>query len=159
MGKVLLEVESQRTQRRMKDGQSKNGLSPGEAWLSMKPQHQVPFLAGIIDGLNQGLRHCSGEIAFALATRLSSNVPPDNKLTIDSLIQQTRIWSKSSVVVFKYSKPLTDYADILTKFYRSYPQYHALFPAYLMIYMDDQHAMGVVELYALHTHSLQGFKL
>jgi hypothetical protein len=125
----------------------------------MKPQEKLPFLSGIIDGLNQGLRYCSGEIAFSLSTRLSGNIAQDNKLTIDSLIQQTRLWSKSSVAVFKYSKQLSDYAEILTTFYSNYPQYQTLAPPYLMVYMDDQHGMGPEELYALHTHSLQGFKL
>lgn len=144
----------------MSDAQSpQENQSAGASWLSMKQQARLPFLSGLIDGLNQGFRHCSGEIAFALATRLSSNVTAENKLTIDSLMQQTRLWSKSSVVVFKYSKPLSYYADTLTTFYEKYPQYNSLYPAYLMIYMDDQHGMGPEELYALHAHSLQGFKL
>ena len=143
----------------MTEQRSRDGATAGQAWLSMERQAQIPFLAGIIDGLNQGLRHCSGEIAFALATRLSGNVGPENKLTIDSLIQQTRLWSKSSVVVFKYSKSLAEYADTMTTFYEKYPQYQTLMPAYLMVYMDDQHGMGSEELYALHAHSLQGFKL
>lgn len=136
-----------------------NSPLPGELWLNMLPDSQLPYLKGIIEGLNQGLRHCSGEIAFALATRLSSNFSAENKLTIDSLIQQTRLWSKSSVVVFKYSRPLSHYSTTLTSFYKNYPQYRSLFPAYLMIYMDDQHGMGPDELYALHAHSLQGFTL
>jgi len=143
----------------MSDSDQENGQLPGDKWLSMPEDNRVPYLQGIIDGLNQGLRHCSGEIAFALATRLSNNVNPENKLTIDSLIQQTRLWSKSSVIVFKYSKPISDYVSTLNRFYKGYPQYRTLVAPYLMIYMDDQHGMGPEELYALHAHSLQGFTL
>lgn len=134
-------------------------LSPGAAWLATKPEAQLPFLAGIIDGLNQGLRHGSGEIAFALSTRLSSDIDPDVKLIIDSLVRQTKLWSKSTTIVFKYSKPLKEYADQMTRFYMEYPQFNKLPPAYLLIYMDDQHGMGAEELYSLHENSLQGFKI
>lgn len=143
----------------MSEPAGSEGRFPGEIWLSLKTEVQIPVLEGIIQGLNQGLRHCSAEIAFALSTRLSANLQQDNKLAIDSLIQQTRLWSKSSVTVFKYSKPVGDYAKTLTQFYNKYPQYKTLSPAYLMIYMDDQHGMGPEELHALHAHSLQGFKM
>ena len=140
-------------------GSREENLLPGANWLSMPQPARIPFLAGIIEGLNQGVRHCSAEIAFALSTRLSDSIRSDCKLSLDSLLQQVRLWSKSSVVVFKFSKPLETYAETLTNFYRNYPEYKRLLPAYLLIYMDDQHGMGCEELYALHVHSLQGFKL
>src|SRR5215470_11478619 len=106
-------------------------ISPGETWLALEASGQVNFLEGIIQGLNQGLRHCAGDIAFSLATRMPDVASPENKLAIGSLIQQTRTWSKLGVTVFKYSKPMQDYAECITTFYTSYPQYRNLTPAYL----------------------------
>ncbi|GEM_PF-2805118 len=143
----------------MGDGETTNGISPGDYWLSLSPDARVRLLEGIVLGLNQGLRHCAQEISFALATRLTGDPGKENKLALDSLTRQTRIWSKSTVTVFKYSKPLEEYAGMLTEFYQQHSQYRTLNLEYLMVYMDDQHGMGPSELYALHTHSLQGFKI
>ncbi|MBI4532782.1 MAG: hypothetical protein HY711_02455 [Candidatus Melainabacteria bacterium] len=133
-------------------------VSPGVLWLSLPLDAQVVFLEGLIQGLNQGLRHCATEMAFALATRLPNSLTPENKLAVDYLIQQTRTWSKSDVSIFKFSKPVDTYARLLANFYTNYPKYHHLSPAYLMIYMDDKHGMSPQELYSLHEHSLHGFK-
>src|SRR3990167_4607538 len=129
-------------------------VSPGALWLSLPLDTQVVFLQGLVQGLNQGLRHSATEMAFALATRLPNSLTPESKLAVDSLIQQSRTWSKSDVTIFKFSKPLATYAQSLAEFYTGYPKYRHLSPAYLMIYMDDQHNMGPRELYSLHEHSL-----
>src|SRR5438874_9885411 len=110
-------------------------LSPGEIWLELPSPEQSTFLKGLIEGLNQGLRHCAQEVSFGLATRLSGNLQADDNLALGSLTQQMRTWSKANINVFKYSKPLQFYADALSEFYEEYPKYHNLAPAYLMIYM------------------------
>ena len=133
-------------------------VSPGQLWLSLPPERQVTYLQGMIEGLNQGLRHCAQEIAFSLTTRVSTDLTAENQLAVESLIQQMRTWSKSGVSVLKYSKPVTVYAEILSTFYGRYPKYQRLQPAYLMTFMDDQHGMGPEELFGLHEHSLHGFK-
>jgi hypothetical protein len=141
----------------MSSGTAKQ-LSPGELWLSMPAPQQAIFLEGMIQGLNQGIRHCALEVTFSLATRLSGNLPADDALAVGSLNQQMRTWSKARLSVFKFSKPIESYATTLSVFYEHYPKYHDLSPAYLMSYMDDQHAMGPSELFSLHEHSLQGFR-
>lgn len=132
--------------------------SPGQLWLSMIPETRLVYIDGVIDGLNQGLRFCADEVVFALTTRLAREMTPENRLAVDSLIQQLRIWSKSGVTKFRYSKPSQQYADYLLKFYESYPKYHHMSPAYLLVYMDDHHGMSPAEVYTLLEHSLQGFK-
>jgi len=134
-------------------------LSPGDLWLLLTAETQLVFLEGLIQGLNQGVRYTGNEVAFNLATRLSDQLSPQNKLAVDSLRQQMRSWAKQGVAVFRYSKPLEEYARSLTAFYKTYPKYTKLAPAYLMAYMDDQHGMEPAELYNLHEHSLHGFKL
>ena len=134
-------------------------LSPGDLWLAMPAESQLMFLEGLVQGLNQGVRYAGNELAFSLATRLTDPLSPENKLAVDSLRQQMRSWSKQGVTLFKYSKPLNEYARSLTAFYKAYPKYMRLSPAYLMSYMDDLHGMEPAELYNLHEHSLHGFKL
>lgn len=134
-------------------------LSPGDLWLSLDEAAQLAFVDGLIQGLNQGLRHCATETVFSLSTRITDTVSPQNKLVIESLIQQLRTWSKSGYSLFKYSKPRSDYVEELTAFYRMYAKYSNLEPAYLLVYMDDQHAMTAEAIYRLHEHSLHGFKM
>ncbi|HEY9870062.1 MAG TPA: hypothetical protein V6D08_12925 [Candidatus Obscuribacterales bacterium] len=134
-------------------------ISPGDIWLSLPPETRLVYLEGLVNGLNQGIRYCANEAAFSLATRLADKLTPANKLAVDSLIQQMRTWAKSGVTVFRYSRPLEDYARSLTEFYKTYPKYSHLSPAYLLCYMDDQHGMEPADLYNLHEHSLHGFKL
>ncbi len=132
--------------------------TPGELWLAMPPERQVTYLQGMIEGLNQGLRYCSLEVAFSLTTRVSKDLTAENKLAVESLVQQMKTWGKAGVTVLKYSKPITLYADTLSAFYKQYSKYHGLSPAYLLTYMDDQHNMGPAEMFNLHEHSLHGFK-
>ena len=134
-------------------------LSPGEMWLSLDEQTRVAFLDGLVRGLNQGLRHCATEMAFSLSTRVTDALTPQNKLAVDSLTQQMRTWAKSGVTVFKFSRDLADYARALSTFYRKYSKYGHLEPAYLLIYMDDQHGMTPEAIFNLHEHSLHGFKV
>jgi hypothetical protein len=141
----------------MSSGTAKQ-LSPGQVWLTMPAPQQIMFLEGLVQGLNQGVRHCALEVTFALATRLSGQLPPDDALAVGSLNQQMKTWAKSGLNVFKFSKPLESYATTLSVFYEHYPKYHDLSPAYLMSYMDDQHGMGPSELFSLHEHSLNGFR-
>src|SRR4029450_7860358 len=129
-------------------------LSPGHLWLQLTAETQLAFLEGLIQGLNQGVRYTGNEVAFNLATRLTDPLTPENKLVVESLRQQMRSWAKQGVTVFRYSRPLEDYARSLTLFYKTYPKYTKLSPAYLMAYMDDQHGMEPAELYNLHEHSL-----
>lgn len=134
---------------------------PGEAWLELSATDRITYIEGVISGLNQGLRHCASETAFMLATRMPdpAGLSPENKLAYQSITQQMKTWSKSGVTVLKYSKPLDVYIETLCKFYTSYEKFRHLTPSYLMVYMDDQRNMGAEELYNLHEHSLQGFKL
>src|SRR5215467_10926275 len=104
-------------------------LSPGDLWLSLTAETQVIFLEGLVQGLNQGVRYTGNEVAFNLATRLSDHMTPQNKLAVDSLRQQMRSWAKQGVTVFKYCKPLDEYARSLTAFYKAYPKYTKLAPA------------------------------
>ncbi len=134
-------------------------LSHGDLWLALPAESQLMFLEGLVQGLNQGVRYAGNEVSFNLATRLTDPLTPENRLVVDSLRQQMRSWSKQGVALFKYSKPLDDYIRSLTAFYKAYPKYSKLSPAYLMAYMDDQHGMEPAELYNLHEHSLHGFKL
>jgi hypothetical protein len=133
-------------------------LSPGELWLKMPSDQQLMFLQGLMQGLNHGVRHCALEVSFSFATRINDELSPENTLALGSLQQQMRIWSKSAVNVFKFSKSTETYAMTLTVFYEHYPKYRDLAPAYLLSYLDDQHNMGPAELYSLHEHSLQGFR-
>lgn len=139
-------------------GSELSNKTHGQAWLSSSPEDRLGNLRGMMDGLNQGLRFCASEVAFALSTRLSRDLSPESRLTVDSMIQQMRTWSKSGIVNFKYSRPIEDYASCLCEFYANYPKYSYLPPSYLLIYMDDKHGMGPAELFSLHEHSLQGFK-
>jgi len=142
----------------MTSPETTKGTSPGQLWMALVPETRLIFLDGVIDGLNQGLRFCADEVCFALTTRLAREMTPENRLAIDSLIQQLRIWSKSGVTKFKYSKSTEEYAKALANFYQAYPKYHFLSPAYLLVYMDDHHGMTAEEVFALLEHSLQGFK-
>src|SRR5688572_3263578 len=132
--------------------------TPGQLWLALPIDRQNTYLEGLIEGLNQGLRQCASETVFSLNTRLSKDMTAENQLAVDSLTQQMRTWSKPSIYKFKFSKPLNHYSDALCKFYSDYPQYEHLTPAYLIVFMDDQHGMGPAELFSLHEHSLHGFK-
>lgn len=134
------------------------GTPSGQAWLSLDSDRQLVYVQAVIEGLNQGLRHCAEEVAFTLATSISRDLSPDNKLCVEGLIQQLRTWSKAGVSKFKYSKPAEEYAQSLVKFYQAYPDYLDLSPSYLLIYMDDQHGMSPEEIFRLHKHSFYGFK-
>lgn len=125
-------------------------LHPGEQWLSWDTAEKSNFVIAYIQGYGDGIESSCNSVKEAL-NRVELKDEKENRYYIfDTADCRSRLQIYTKMKLSTSREPDTStYTDVVTGFYKNYPQYRGIPYVYLMQLLKGDNPPGVNQLYSM----------